>query len=717
MADDDLEEMSQLRAARKQERPQRSFGPKPSTEQSSNKDEKSKKPDKKARNFDFMAMFEEARQLAAERNKNEDESQTDQQSSGQDVESVGGKGMIPAPVSGPTSTVPSFRPVFKKPAKDDKAGGGGGGGGGGHSVVGSNKSVRGTASSCVDGNVKRREGLGATTGSTATSPLPTSVKKGNDEGKDDNKEDDDDDDDDEEEKEKEETLEQSIPQSLEITLTHGNKSVSALALDPSGARLVTGGYDYDITFWDFAGMDASLRHFRSLRPCECHQIRNLQYSTTGDVLLVIAANAQAKVIDRDGFEKLECVKGDQYIADMANTKGHVAMLNSGCWNPKDRNEFMTCANDGTVRLWDIDNAFSQRVVIKSKCDKGRRTNPMACTYSRNGNYIAAACQDGSIQLWDCNRKFVSTCMLNRKAHMKGSDTTSLCFSYDGRVLASRGGDDTLKLWDIRNFKKALVAADGLLNLFPVTDCVFSPSDKMVVTGVSVGRDGGNGKLTFMERETLKTVTEIEVSNSSAVRCMWHPKLNQIAVGCGNGNVAMYYDPEKSRRGALLCVVKKERKVKQIEMITDQHIITPYALPMFREGRPMSTRKQEEKVRKDPVKTRRPDLPVSGPGEGGRVGAHGATLSQYVVQQLVLQKPDPSDLNPREAILRHAKEAEENPYWVSPAYRSTQPKPIFQPDSVGSDDDDNDEDDSHVAVNNKTSDDNPEPFRKKQKLSK
>ena len=26
------------------------------------------------------------------------------------------------------------------------------------------------------------------------------------------------------------------------------------------------------------------------------------------------------MIDRDGFEVLECVKGDQYIVDMANTK-------------------------------------------------------------------------------------------------------------------------------------------------------------------------------------------------------------------------------------------------------------------------------------------------------------------------------------------------------------------------------------------------------------
>ncbi|XP_009584264.1 PREDICTED: WD repeat-containing protein 70-like, partial [Nestor notabilis] len=137
-----------------------------------------------------------------------------------------------------------------------------------------------------------------------------------------------------------------IPDSHEITLQHGTKTVSALGLDPSGARLITGGYDYDVKFWDFAGMDASLQAFRSLQPCECHQIKSLQYSSTGDVILVVSGNSQAKVLDRDGFPVMECIKGDQYIVDMTNTKGHTAMLNSGCWHPKIKEEFLTCSNDG-----------------------------------------------------------------------------------------------------------------------------------------------------------------------------------------------------------------------------------------------------------------------------------------------------------------------------------------------------------------------------------
>lgn len=34
---------------------------------------------------------------------------------------------------------------------------------------------------------------------------------------------------------------------------------------------------------------------------------------------------------------------------------------------------------------------------------------------------------------------------------------------------------------------------------------------------------------------------------SVVRCLWHPKLNQIMVGTGNGLTKVYYDPVKSHR--------------------------------------------------------------------------------------------------------------------------------------------------------------------------
>ena len=490
------------------------------------------------------------------------------------------------------------------------------------------------------------------------------------------------------EDEEDESLENKIPASYEIVLEHSDKIVSALALDPSGARLVSGGYDFEVKFFDFAGMDASLHAFRTVRPCECHQIRSLQYSSTGDRILIVAGNAQAKVLDRDGHEVIECVKGDQYIVDMASTKGHTAMLNSGSWNPKIREEFITCSNDCTVRLWDVSNAKKHKNIIKPKGNSGRKTVPTACTYSRDGQYIAAACQDGSIQMWSQNKHtFVYPALHSKKAHTAGTDTSCISFSHDGKTLASRGGDDTLKLWDIRKFRDPLAEVNNLINTFPMTDCVFSPDDKMVATGISVKKGTEKGRLVFFDSNGLNKVSEMEISDSSVVRTLWHPKLNQIMVGCADGKVHLFYDPKISQRGAMLCSVKQKKKSKQVQVMASQTIITPYALPMFRVSRPSNTRKFEEKLRKDPVKSHRPDLPIYGPGTGGRVGAKGATLSQYVAQTLAKRKPDVWENDPRGAILRHAEEAAKNPYWVDPAYKKTQPNPVFQePEKEKKDDD-------------------------------
>ena len=53
------------------------------------------------------------------------------------------------------------------------------------------------------------------------------------------------------------------------------------------------------------------------------------------------------------------------------------------------------------------------------------------------------------------------------------------------------------------------------------------------------------------------------------------------MGSGDGVVKVFYDPDRSIRGAKLCVVKKRTEAKTVNYITSQRIIVPYALPMFR----------------------------------------------------------------------------------------------------------------------------------------
>jgi len=48
-----------------------------------------------------------------------------------------------------------------------------------------------------------------------------------------------------------------------------------------------------------------------------------------------------------------------------------------------------------------------------------------------------------------------------------------------------------------------------------TDCIFSPDDKLVVTGTSVKKGDGVGKLVFLDRQTLQSTAELDVAPQSA----------------------------------------------------------------------------------------------------------------------------------------------------------------------------------------------------------
>lgn len=65
----------------------------------------------------------------------------------------------------------------------------------------------------------------------------------------------------------------------------------------------------------------------------------------------------------------------------------------------------------------------------------------------------------------------------------------------------------------------------------------------------------------------------------------------------------------------------------------------------------------------------PQPPVNGPDTSrGETGRKGASLHQYMVQQIILPKSDdPAEKDIRAAILRHDKKAKENPLYVTTAY--------------------------------------------------
>ncbi|KAI0690696.1 transcription factor [Cytidiella melzeri] len=427
-----------------------------------------------------------------------------------------------------------------------------------------------------------------------------------------------------------------FPTTHEISLKDHTKVVSALALDPSGARLISGSHDYDCKLWDFGGMDWRCKPFKTWEPAGTYYVHDLKYSNDGQNVLVISGTTQAKLYDRDGEEKATYVKGDPYIRDMKNTSGHVAELTSCAWHPRNPQTFITSSVDSTIRIWDVEDRRKQKtvIVVKSK-ERGARTKVTVCGYSPDASLIGGACVDGALHMWQTKSNFVRPSMTIEGAHTKGTEVGSMVFSIDGRTVMTRGGDNTVKLWDLRAFKKPLATRSDLATLYPTTNAIFSPNDRYILTGAGASSKGEKGRLMFLEKNTLESVKALEV-DTTPVKVLWHSKINQIVTGLANGQICVLYSPHTSINGAKLLLNKGPPRKATIEDMSDSlaapTIITPHALPMFRDGEiARGTKRKREKDRMDPRKSKRPELPVTGPGKGGRVGA---SATQHVVQNLV-----------------------------------------------------------------------------------
>lgn len=69
-----------------------------------------------------------------------------------------------------------------------------------------------------------------------------------------------------------------------------------------------------------------------------------------------------QIYDRDGLTLGEFVKGDMYIRDLKNTKGHISGLTCGEWHPKTKETILTSSEDGSLRIWDVNDFKTQKQV-------------------------------------------------------------------------------------------------------------------------------------------------------------------------------------------------------------------------------------------------------------------------------------------------------------------------------------------------------------------
>jgi WD40 repeat protein len=367
--------------------------------------------------------------------------------------------------------------------------------------------------------------------------------------------------------------EDEFPVSHELIIKTHDRAVTTIALDPAGTRLVTGSNDCNIKLHDLSAMTpTTIRAFKTVDPfstkptgtAEAHSVHQVLFSPhSGGQFLVITATSQARLFNRDGELQTEYQKGDMYLRDKHNTKGHTSEVTSAAWHPTNRNRFVTAGTDSTVRIWDVNKRFKQEEVIVHKSRVAgsagmTRMTAIAWGSAAEGgsSILVAAALDGSLVMWSGEGPYHRPAGEIRDAHVKDTWTSGLDISADGRLVITRGGDDTIKLWDTRNFKKPVntVAHPSTSSQYPTSNIQFSPNSQSVITGSETG------DLHILNPATLRPEAVVPVTpGSPLITVNWHPKLNQIFTGSANGQTTILFNPTISHNGALTILSKAPKK--------------------------------------------------------------------------------------------------------------------------------------------------------------
>jgi WD40 repeat protein/transcriptional regulator with XRE-family HTH domain len=147
--------------------------------------------------------------------------------------------------------------------------------------------------------------------------------------------------------------------------------------------------------------------------------------------------------------------------------GHTGSVYSATFSP-DGKYVLTGSQDGTARLWDVQNGREVSRFI------GHKGGVSAAAFSPDGKLVLTGGNDGTARLWEA----VSGEELRRFAgHNQG--ITAVAFSPDGRYVLSADGDQMARLWNVATGEeiRAFAGHTGL-----VSAAVFSPDGQYVLTG-------------------------------------------------------------------------------------------------------------------------------------------------------------------------------------------------------------------------------------------